>query len=100
MEEQRKDDVHGFAGIATKALRVPRCAGQSSAELGSIVDGVWADVDKKIEEATKAAQREIDEVTADCPGAAIATAADQSAGFRGCNSPAVKEKNTSLPRAG
>ncbi len=40
---------------------------------------------------TEAAQREIDEVTADCPGAAIATAADQSAGFRGCNSPALDE---------
>jgi len=51
-------------------------------------------------EETEAAQREIDEVTADCPGAVIATEADQSAGFRGCNSPAVKEKNTSLPRTG
>ena len=49
-------------------------------------------------EETEAAQREIDEVTADCPGAVIATEADQSAGFRGCNSPAVKEENTSLPR--
>lgn len=42
-------------------------------------------------EETEAAQREIDEVTADCPGAAIATAADQSAGFRGCNSPVLGE---------
>lgn len=58
LEEQRKDDAHGFAGIATKALRM---------------------------------QREIDEVTADCPGAAIATAADQSAGFKGCNSPVLDE---------
>lgn len=49
-------------------------------------------------EETEAAQREIDEVTADCPGAVIATEADQSAGFRGCNSPAVKKENTSLPR--
>lgn len=51
-------------------------------------------------EEPEAAQREIDEVTADCPGAAIATEADQSAGFRGCNSPAVKEEKTSLPRTG
>ena len=42
-------------------------------------------------EETKAAQREIDGVTADCPGAAIATVADQSAGFRGCNSSALDE---------
>ena len=42
-------------------------------------------------EETKAVQREIDGVTADCPGAAIATAADQSAGFRGCNSPTLDE---------
>ena len=91
LEEQRKDDAHGFAGIATKALRMPRCAGQSSAEVGSIVDGVRADVDKKIEEATKAAQCEIDEVTADCPGAAIATEEDRSAGLRGCNSPVLDE---------
>ena len=91
LEEQRKDDAHGFAGIETKAPRMSRRAGQSSAEVGSIVDEVSADVDKKIEEATKAAQREIDEVTADCPGAAIATAADQSAGFKGCNSPVLDE---------
>jgi hypothetical protein len=91
IQEQRKDDAHGFAGIATKALRMPRRAGQSSAEAGLIVDEVSSDVDKKIEEATKAAQREIDEVTADCPGAVIATEADQSAGFRGCNSPVLDE---------
>lgn len=51
-------------------------------------------------EEPEAAQREIDEVTADCPGVVIATEADQSAGFRGCNSPAVKKENTSLPRTG
>ena len=42
-------------------------------------------------EETEAAQREIDEVTADCPGAAIATEEDQSAGLRGCNSPVLDE---------
>lgn len=91
IQEQRKDDVHGFAGIATKALRMPRRAGQSSAEVGSIVDGVRADVEEKKKDITKAAQREIDEVTADCPGAAITTAADQSAGLKGCNSPVLDE---------
>jgi hypothetical protein len=93
LEEQRKDDAHGFAGIATKALRMPRRAGQSSAEVGSIVDEVSADVDKKIEEATKAAQREIDEVTASCPGLTATTAESQSSEgiFRGCNSPVLDE---------
>ncbi len=93
LEEQRKDDAHGFAGIETKAPRMSRRAGQSSAEVGSIVDEVSADVDKKIEEATKAAQREIDEVTASCPGLTATTAESQSSegAFRGCNSPALDE---------
>ena len=91
LEEERKDDAHGFAGIATKALRIPRRAGQSSAEVGSIVDGVRADVGEKKKDITEAAQHEIDEVTADCPGAAITTAADQSAGLKGCNSPVLDE---------
>lgn len=93
IQEQRKDDAHGFAGIATKALRMPRRAGQSSAEAGLIVDEVSSDVDKKIEEATKAAQREIDEVTASCPGLTATTAESQSSegAFRECNSPALDE---------
>lgn len=69
-------------------------------ELDLIVDDVRAGVKENKRSITKAAQREIDEVIAGCPGAVIATEADQSAGFRGCNSPAVKEKNTSLPRTG
>lgn len=53
IQEQRKDDAHGFAGIATKALRMPRRAGQSSAEVGSIVDEVSADVGKEIKKLPK-----------------------------------------------
>lgn len=99
IQEQRKDDAHGFAGIATKALRMPRRAGQSSAEAGLIVDEVSSDVDKKIEEATKAAQREIDEITADCRGVST-DIKDQNNGdvieSIACNSPVLGdgEKDT------
>ena len=67
-EKQRMDDVYGFAGIATKALRVSRRAGQSSARADSVVDKVSCDVKKKIEEAAREAQCIIDEITADCRG--------------------------------
>lgn len=82
------------SGSGAAELDVPkRCEGCP------YVEGITREhtADVGLEE-TDAAQREIDEVTADCPGAVIATEADQSAGFRGCNSPAVKEENTSLPR--
>ena len=70
-------------GIGATGLDVPkRCEGCPYAE--GVTREHAADVGLG---ETEAAQREIDEVTADCPGAAIATAADQSAGFRGCNSP-------------
>ena len=84
------------SGSGAAELDVPkRCEGCP------YVEGVTREhtADVGLEE-TEAAQREIDEVTADCPGAVIATEADQSAGFRGCNSPAVKKENTSLPRTG
>lgn len=84
------------SGSGAAELDVPkRCEGCP------YVEGITREhtADVGLEE-TDAAQREIDEVTADCPGAVIATEADQSAGFRGCNSPAVKEENTSLPRTG
>lgn len=74
-------------GIGATGLDVPkRCEGCPYAE--GIAREHAADVGL---EETEAAQREIDGVTADCPGAAIATAADQSAGFRGCNSPTLDE---------
>lgn len=74
-------------GIGATGLDVPkRCEGCPYAE--GIAREHAATVGL---EETKAAQREIDGVTADCPGAAIATAADQSAGFRGCNSPVLGE---------
>ena len=74
-------------GSGTAELDVPkRCEGCP------YVEGVTREhaSDVGLEE-PEAAQREIDEVTADCPGAAIATAADQSAGFKGCNSPVLDE---------
>lgn len=92
IQEQRKDDAHGFAGIATKALRMPRRAGQSSAEADSIVDEVSSDVDKKIEEATKAAQCIIDQITAGCRGVST-DIKDQNNGdvieSTACNSPVL-----------
>lgn len=92
IQEQRKDDAHGFAGIATKALRMPRRAGQSSAEVGSIVDEVSADVGKEIKKATEEAQRIIDEITADCRGVST-DIKDQNNGdvieSAACNSPVL-----------
>jgi len=92
LEEQRKDDAHGFAGIATKALRMPRRAGQSSAEVGSIVDEVSADVGEEIKKATEEAQRIIDEITADCRGVST-DIKDQNNGdvieSIACNSPVL-----------
>ena len=79
------------SGSGAAELDVPkRCEGCP------YVEGVTrehADVDKKIEEATKAAQREIDEVTASCPGLTATTAESQSSEgtFRGCNSPVLDE---------
>ena len=74
-------------GIGATGLDVPkRCEGCPYAE--GVTREHAADVGLG---ETEAAQREIDEVTADCPGAAIATAADQSAGFKGCNSPVLDE---------
>ena len=95
LEEERKDVTHECARIL---LEYVEQTAESQKRLDAVIDDVWADVEENKRSITEAAQREIDEVTADCPGAAIATAADQSAGFRGCNSPAVKEENTSLPR--
>ena len=92
IQEQRKDDAHGFAGIATKALRMPRRAGQSSAQAGSIVDEVSADVGKEIKKATEEAQRIIDEITADCRGVST-DIKDQNNGdvieSAACNSPVL-----------
>lgn len=95
LEEERKDVVHR---CVSALLRHVEHTDKLQKELDLIVDGLWADVKENKRSITEAAQREIDEVTADCPGAVIATEADQSAGFRGCNSPAVKKENTSLPR--
>lgn len=64
------------SGSGAAELDVPkRCEGCP------YVEGVTrehADVDKKIEEATKAAQSEIDEKTADCPGPITAMGESQS----------------------
>jgi|GEM_PF-3011687 hypothetical protein len=88
LEEERKDVVHR---CVSALLRHVEHTDKLQKELDLIVDGLWADVKENKRSITKAAQREIDEVTADCPGTAIATAADQSAGFRECNSPALNE---------
>ena len=80
--EGKPDDGSGASG-----LNIPgRCVGCPYLE--GVTREHAADVGLR---ETEAAQREIDEVTADCPGAAIATAADQNAGFRGCNSPVLGE---------
>lgn len=97
LEEERKDVVHG---CVSALLQHVKYTDKLQKELDLIVDGVRADVEKNKGSITEAAQREIDEVTADCPGAVIATETDQSAGFRGCNSSAMKKENTSLPRTG
>ena len=88
LEEERKDVVHG---CVSALLQHVKYTGELQNEFDLIVDDVRADVEKNKRIITEAAQHEIDEVTADCPGAAIATAADQSAGFRGCNSPVLDE---------
>ena len=85
-------------GIGATGLNIPkRCEGCP------YVEGVTREhaADVGLEE-TEEAQREIDEITANCPGLTATTAESQSSegAFRGCNSPAVKEKNTSLPRTG
>lgn len=86
LEEERKDVVHR---CVSALLQYVEYTDRLQNELNLIVDGVRADVEKNKRIITEAAQHEIDKVTADCPGAAIATAADQSAGFRGCNSPVL-----------
>lgn len=64
--------------------------------VGSIVDEVSADAEAIIEEAAKAAQSEIDQVTANCHGPVTATVESRSSEdviveFRGCDSPALNE---------
>lgn len=88
LEEGRKDVVHG---CVSALLQHVKYTGELQNEFDLIVDGLQADVEKNKRIITEAAQCEIDEVTADCPGAVIATEADQSAGFRGCNSPVLDE---------
>lgn len=88
LEEGRKDVAHKCARILLDYLG---STDELKKRLDVVVDDVRADVEKNKGSITEAAQREIYEVTADCPGAAIATAADQSAGFKGCNSPVLDE---------
>ena len=88
LEEERKDVAHACARIL---LEYVGHTDELQRKLDAVINDVRADVERNKRNITEAAQREIDEVTADCPGAAIATAADQSAGFRGCNSPALDE---------
>ena len=88
LEEERKDVTHECARIL---LEYVEQTAESQKRLDAVIDDVWADVEENKRSITEEAQREIDEVTADCPGAAISTAANQSAGFRGCNSPALDE---------
>lgn len=64
--------------------------------VGSIVDEVSADAEAIIEEAAKAAQSEIDQVTANCHGPVTATVESRSSEgtvveFVGCDSPTLDE---------
>lgn len=88
LEEGRKDVVHKCARILLDYLGSTE---ELKKRLDVVVDDVRADVEKNKGSITEAAQREVNKATADCPGAAIAAEADQSAGFRGCNSPVLDE---------
>lgn len=90
LEEERKDVVHR---CVSALLQHVKYTDKLQKELDLIVDGVWADVKENKRSITKAAQREIDEITASCPGLTATTAESQSSegAFRGCNSPALDE---------
>ena len=67
---------------------------ESLREIGSIVDKTSADAEAIIEEAAKAAQSEIDQVTANCHGPVTATVESRSSEgtvveFVGCDSPTL-----------
>ena len=69
---------------------------ESLREIGSIVDKTSADAEAIIEEAAKAAQSEIDKVTANCHGPVTATVERRSSEgtvveFVGCDSPTLDE---------
>lgn len=82
--EGKPDDGSGTAG-----LKIPKqCKGCP------YVEGVASEHAAAVGlEETEAAQREIDEVTASCPGLTATTAESQSSEgiFRGCNSPVLDE---------
>ena len=69
---------------------------ESLREIGSIVDKTSADAEAIIEKAAKAAQSEIDQVTANCHGPVTATVESRSSEgtvvkFVGCDSPTLDE---------
>lgn len=93
LEEKRKDVAHKCARIL---LEYVEQTAESQRKLDAVINDVRADVERNKRNITEAAQREIDEITADCPGPITATAESRGSEgiiveFRGCDSPALGE---------
>lgn len=90
LEEERKDVAHACARIL---LEYVGHTDELQRKLDAVINDVRADVERNKRNITEAAQREIDEITASCPGLTATTAESQSSegAFRGCNSPVLGE---------
>lgn len=93
LEEERKDVAHACASTLSEYVGH---TDELQRKLDAVINDVRADVERNKRNITEAAQREIDEVTADCPGPITATAESRGSEgiiveFRGCDSPALGE---------
>lgn len=91
LQRRRETTTRDCAGIFLENFKH---TDESLREIGSIVDKTSADAEAIIEEAAKAAQREIDKVTANCHGPVTATVESRSSEgtvveFVGCDSPTL-----------
>lgn len=93
LQRRRETTTRDCAGIFLENFKH---TDESLREIGSIVDKTSDDAEAIIKEATKAAQREIDQVTANCHGPVTATVESRSSEgtvvkFVGCDSPTLDE---------